>query len=171
MLQWGQGLEFLRKRQWDKAVDDIGLAIRVAPAFAKRLNRQLADAYRGRGLEHADYGEFKKALEALDEAVRLDKTAENYEARGHMHLKRAKWNDAVADFRDAMRLNPEHEYRLRRSLGMALCHRAIIHLQASRVAQAEADLASAKRLLGWIPESVYESARRAGLVEQVTQIW
>jgi tetratricopeptide (TPR) repeat protein len=148
----GRGLDELGKKDWDAAIDDLRQALQIGFGLdLRRLNRELADGYRGRGLELASYRVFDKALRDLSEAVDRDPAnAENYEARGLTYVKMAGWNEAIADLEQANRRDTEHAYRRRRSLGRAYYHRAMIHQEAGRLAEAQADFARAKRL-GWNP--------------------
>ena len=109
-----RGLKRLKKEQWAPALDDLLASAGHEPTLEKQLRPQIAEAYRGRGLDYARAGESAKALSDLNEAVRLDgRNAKNYEARGRTYYKAAKWDLALADLTKAASLDPEIEYQLR----------------------------------------------------------
>ncbi len=109
-----RGLKRLKKEQWAPALDDLLASAGHEPTLEKQLHPQIAEAYRGRGLDYARAGEAEKALSDLNEAVRLDgRNAKNYEARGQTYYKWAKWDLALADLTKAASLDPEIEYQLR----------------------------------------------------------
>jgi tetratricopeptide (TPR) repeat protein len=123
----GKGIIQLSAKRWDEALDSLGGAIRAEPKWAKPLSPQLADAYRGRGFDHENNNECAEAIRDLDEAVRWDPAnAQNYRVRGLTYYKMAKWDLASADLKRTIRLDPDLEYKLRRTLDEAERHGAVV---------------------------------------------
>lgn len=88
------------KRDYDRAIDDLDHAIRLAP--------DLAAAYGMRGAAHGARNEYDLALKDFDEAIRLDpKFAYNYTVRGEVHYLRGDYGLASKDFDLAVRLAPD----------------------------------------------------------------
>ncbi len=62
-----------------------------------------------RGLEIMDRGEYKRALRAFDWSIEADpQFAEAFNQRGITHYMLEQWHEALADCREAARLNPIH---------------------------------------------------------------
>jgi len=66
------------------------------------------------GRQKTARGEYQLALDAFTEVIRLDQTnADAYFGRGMAHYEIAyrtnDYHDAIADFREALRLNPDHQ--------------------------------------------------------------
>lgn len=66
-----------------------------------------AREYLESGRLHLLAGEFSEALEALDQAIRIDSTqAEAYLYRGSAHFNLRDVNDAISDYSKAIALSP-----------------------------------------------------------------
>ncbi len=99
-------------------------------------------------------GELDEALRWYDEAVKLKKSAFYHWTRGHLHRKRKDHEQALEDFREAVRLNPGFT-RYRNDLG-------VLYAAMGRRAEAEEEW---RRALELNPED--ELARKnLGFVEK-----
>jgi tetratricopeptide (TPR) repeat protein len=57
--------------------------------------------------ERIDKEQFEEALTMLDQALEMNKkSAKTYNARGYVHLRMRNYQSAIADFTEAIRLNP-----------------------------------------------------------------
>jgi protein O-mannosyl-transferase len=66
-----------------------------------------AVAYNNRGVAYSIHGKYDRAIEDLDQAIRLDpKYFEAYDNRGFAHLSRRDYDLAIEDHTEAIRLNP-----------------------------------------------------------------
>lgn len=101
--------------------------------------RELADIHVANARALRDRRELDKALASLDAAVRLAPTSAAYALRGTVHYDKGSADQAVADYSEAIRLDPQN--------GEAFNNRAWIHYRAGRTAEALADADVAVRLL------------------------
>jgi protein O-mannosyl-transferase len=140
-----RGLSFKALKQLDLAREDISMAIRLDPSFAKyyvnrgsvlgeagslepaledfsraiALDAGYADAYTGRGLVLVEQGRAGRALEDLDRAVRLDPTrVEAFLNRGVAHERMGRDDLAIDDYGRATELDP-YDYLAHVNRGMA----------------------------------------------------
>jgi len=125
-----RGEAYLGKRDYDRAIADYDQAIRLAPNNTADLNARC----RARAILNRD---LPKALADCDESLRL--RADNpraLDSRGLTDLRLARFDDAIADYAAALRLNPKSASSL---YGRALAKRA-----NGDIAGSTADHASAR---------------------------
>ena len=68
----------------------------------------LADEAFNRGVDYSDQGDYENAIEAYDEAIRLDpQDAYAYNNRGNAYKYLGKYERAIQDFDEAIRLAPD----------------------------------------------------------------
>jgi tetratricopeptide (TPR) repeat protein len=92
-----RGNAYVRKGDYDKAIDDYNEAIHLDPKYAR--------AYCNRGVAYDLKGEHENALADYSEAIRLAPDfAEAYFFRGSYYRKRGNYDNAVADYTQAIRL-------------------------------------------------------------------
>ena len=128
-----QGMVLLSSRKWQSAYDQLSEAIRLKPdatAYLGRCRAALgqenyqgavddctvaiqrlptsADAYHQRAQAYFFLEQYDKTVEDLNAAIRLGDSnlpvAHSLRGRAHSNLK--EWVDAIADFDEAIRLNP-----------------------------------------------------------------
>jgi tetratricopeptide (TPR) repeat protein len=134
----GRGLRHLRVKAWQEAIEGFDRAIQIDSDLYGELNQRLADAYRGLGLEHADFWRMEEAERQLNKAIEHDRwNAENYEALGRVYLKWSKWDKAAECLLKAVQLDPENFFWLRRKLSLAYFRWAIDEQRAGRADQAD----------------------------------
>lgn len=105
-----RGLAHLRKGRIDAAIEDFGEAIRLNPRYTNAfINRALAyqekaqwdfDAYLAEGVYE------ERAIQDLDEAIRLTPGPTAFRNRGFLNAKMQRYDRAIQDFDEAIRLDP-----------------------------------------------------------------
>jgi tetratricopeptide (TPR) repeat protein len=130
-----RGSAYMRKSDYDRAIQDYDDAIRLNPNDASayddrgnayfykgdydraiqnyddaiRLNPNDASAYTGRGGANFVKGERDRAIQDFNEAIRLNPNdAIAYSSRGVVYIDIGDHDRAVKDFNDAVRLNPKY---------------------------------------------------------------
>ncbi len=101
---------------------------------------ELADIHIQYGKALRERNELAKAVESFTAAIAAKPLAEAYSQRGTVYYDMSKWDRAIADYTDALRLNPKH--------GESFNNRAWTYYRTGRVAEALADADAAVRLLG-----------------------
>src|SRR5215469_15690580 len=92
------GQDFLRGKEYDKAIGALNEAIRLDPNFAA--------AYIRRGVAFAEQGNFGSAISDFNIAIRLDHNYTHaYYDRGIAFTKQGNFGSAISDFNDAIRLD------------------------------------------------------------------
>jgi tetratricopeptide (TPR) repeat protein len=180
-LYFERGLTCQGQGELDRAIADFGEAIRLRPEpqsyyargrayfLAARYQEAIADLTCAQafnppvvqqmlGDSYKETGDYDRAVAALSEAIRLDRTnADNYIARGFAYQFKAKPDKAIADHSAAIRLDPEsvvaHEAR------------AEAYLTAGQTELAERDQYSAQQLRG-----DNESAARHSIVPSAQRV-
>ncbi len=94
------GREWLRKKEYDKAIQEYSKVIALDPTSK--------EAYCNRGIARDFVGDHNGAINDFDEAIRLDpKEAEFYVKRGSSYLlNKEDYTAAIRDFDEAIRLKP-----------------------------------------------------------------
>ena len=70
----------------------------------------LSVIYNNRGTAYDDKGDYDRAIQDFNEAVRLDPNAESaYYGRGYAYKKKGDYDRAIQDFNEAIHLNPNFE--------------------------------------------------------------
>ncbi|HEX8499450.1 MAG TPA: TIR domain-containing protein [Pyrinomonadaceae bacterium] len=101
--------------------------------------RALADLFVKRGFESAKEGKLKRALEDLNQAIRLDgERADALFYRGRVQLSLSRFEEAVDDFSESLDLEP--------SLVVALCFRGRAYYELSELGEAAEDFSAALSL-------------------------
>ena len=107
---WAEGLIDCFKAQGAQEGGDPALAIEYYTrciAWGDQSPEDLAETYNNRGIAYVDQGEYQRAIQDYDEAVRLNPSyAHAYYNRGLAHLKRGNQDLAVRDYNQAVRLDP-----------------------------------------------------------------
>lgn len=84
-------------------------ALNVLPRNRARMIRGHAGAYEGLGQAYHRLGQDSAALEAYNQAMRIDPTDANAPAgRGDVLTGRQLYDEAIADYTEAIRLDPTH---------------------------------------------------------------
>ena len=161
-----RGNGYLRKAQYDRALQDFDQALRLDP--------KLALALLNRAAVHRAKAQFDSAIQDCDQAVAMyPKFAAAYFGRGASYQEKAAWDfdaylsqeqytdRAIADFSEAIRLDPNNAAALQR--------RANIYVDRRQYDRAIADYTEAIRLRpkdGWLFKSRAYASRFAGQYDQ-----
>lgn len=96
-----RGILALNSRNYQQAVANLSLAI--------RLNPVLAEAYHGMGVAYSELGNNQKAIQQYDLALKLNTNlTESYFSRGLSKYKLGNKEQAVEDWNRATQTNPNH---------------------------------------------------------------
>jgi tetratricopeptide (TPR) repeat protein len=100
---YDRGNAFHRKRQYDQAISDLDVALRLRPNFADALNN--------RGNNYYAKHQYARAIRDYDEALRLQPTyVLALSNRGSAYLAEGNARRALQDFDRAVRLDPHFLY-------------------------------------------------------------
>ena len=92
------------RRDYDRAIADYTLAIRLNPANS--------NAVRYRGNLYFDKGDYDLAIDDLTTAINLrpssEIAAQVYNTRGSAYFRKGDYDRALADYDQAIRLDPEY---------------------------------------------------------------
>jgi TonB family protein len=118
------------KKEYDSALSDLDEAIRLAPEKSLFFDVR-ASIYEEKGL-------LEKAIADLSSSIKLNETTYKYAHRGALYFKLDDLENALKDYAEAIRLEPENEnnYPMR----------AEIYRKLGKTAEAEADELKAKEL-------------------------
>lgn len=154
-----RGFSYYRNKDYDRAIADYSQAIRLDPANA--------GFYASRGGSYYEKKDHNRAIADHSQAIRLDPTrAGAYKGRGQSYHEKKDYDRAIADYEQAIRLAPG-DAGLKNAMcwtravagqdlsrALPYCNEAIalapreaayldsrglVHLKASRPAEAEAD--------------------------------
>ena len=131
-----------REQQWAWCRgEDPSLLIRACTALL-RPGRETPDgrarAFFNRGRAWSDQGQYDKAIQDFDQAIRLDPHyPDAFNNRGIARGGKGEREKAIQDFDEAIRLDPNH--------AIALHNRGIAFRVLGRMAEAEADFARARQ--------------------------
>ncbi len=102
-----EGAKKLYKKQYDAALEDFEIAIKLDP-----YNR---DVYQFRGEAHYQLDQFEASLDDFDQAIRIhDDVPELYYKRGLVYENMGYYNQASRDYRYSLTLNPQYSLAQRR---------------------------------------------------------
>ena len=97
-----RGKDLYAEGKLDEAIAEFDKAIAI--------DRNLAEAYRYRGIAYSMKGNSDRAMADFNEAIRLDPNyATAYVGRGFEYSNKGDHDRAIADFTQAIRLNPNHQ--------------------------------------------------------------
>ena len=103
-----QDYDQLSKRCYTESLADhviVGCSAVIARGLADRAD--LAAAFKNRGNAHDDKGDYARALEDYDEAVKINPLdADAFNSRGTTYTALARYERAILDFDEAIKLNP-----------------------------------------------------------------
>lgn len=119
----------------DKAV--AGCKLLLDSGIAK--GAELAEIHLANGKALRDRHELNKALEAFAASIALAPTAPAFSLRGTVHYDNSDWDKAIADYSEAIRLDPAN--------GEVFNNRAWTYYRAGRYPEALADADVAVRIL------------------------
>lgn len=95
-----RGGAYVRKRQYDLAIQDLDQAIQRDPNYAL--------AFHTRGTAYALKEQYDRAIRDFNQAIRLDPNfAASFYARGGAYNVQGQYDRAIQDFNQAIRLNPD----------------------------------------------------------------
>jgi tetratricopeptide (TPR) repeat protein len=133
-IHYGRAVAKANSGEREKAINDLGEAIRLDPTFvtalvgranlyakkhqldkamadctdAIRIEPKCAPAYECRAAVHNFRSDYDKAILDANEAVRLDPTvADAYLSRGLAYYEKDQWDKAISDLTSAVDLNPK----------------------------------------------------------------
>jgi tetratricopeptide (TPR) repeat protein len=95
-----RGTQLLKEGQYDRATADLEQAGKHNPGDARIFSRQGFAWYRQQ--------RWDKAVESYTAAINVDPNDRDYVSRGQSQLKLGKRKEAIADFSEAIRLNPQN---------------------------------------------------------------
>jgi tetratricopeptide (TPR) repeat protein len=95
-----RGGAYIRKGQYDRAIQDLDQAIRRDPNYAL--------AFQSRGTAYSLKGQYDRAIGDFNQAIRLDpNSAASFYARGGVYNVQGQYDRAIQDLDQAIRLNPD----------------------------------------------------------------
>jgi tetratricopeptide (TPR) repeat protein len=125
-----RGTEYLEQKAYQKALPDLERARQATPQDA-RIGSRLGAAWSG-------LKNYAKAVEALTAALDLEPNDLDYVSRGRARKELGQLDDAVADFTEAIRLNPNN--------AAAYASRGDLYMERDDVKHAIADFDQAIRI-------------------------
>jgi tetratricopeptide (TPR) repeat protein len=95
-----RGAAYIRKREYDRAVQDLDQAIQRDPNYAQ--------AFESRGTAYSLKGQNDRAIEDFSQSIHLDpKSAVSFYDRGGVYNVQGQHDRAIQDFDEAIRLKPD----------------------------------------------------------------
>ena len=82
----------------------------AAKGITMVVNRLLAQQWRNEGKTYYMHGHYDEALQAYEEALRLDANAELHRDKWHVLLKLQRYNEALETYNTAIELAPENAF-------------------------------------------------------------
>ncbi len=108
-LYYQRGIHFVKTDKPRDAEEDFKAALKISPSF-RAVSRELADLYNKSGIKSFNQQNFKEALEYFDKSIELEgNVAETLYNRGFTHYSLGYRQQAEADFKKALRLDPRSE--------------------------------------------------------------
>jgi tetratricopeptide (TPR) repeat protein len=96
----GRCVEWIKKQEIDKAIEDCSQAIRLKHDFAR--------AFSDRGGAYLFKEQYDRAIEDYDQAIRLDPDDANaFNNRGSVYSLKGQYDRGIEDYNQAIRLNPD----------------------------------------------------------------
>lgn len=135
-----QDYDQLFKRCFTESLPDH-VIVNCSAVIARRVadEQDLATAYKNRGNAYDDKGEYARALEDYDEAVKINpRDADAFNSRGTTYAALARHERAILDFDEAIKLNPNSP--------LAFSNRCFARGVLDQLEQALADCNEALRL-------------------------
>ena len=101
-----RGVHYLGLRQYDPAIADFDIVIRLQP--------QSALAFSNRSLSYQGKGDHARAISDMSVALALEPNAfaDRWYVRGDNHERRRQLSEALADYGVALKLDPKHQLSL-----------------------------------------------------------
>ena len=96
-----RGLAYISRGKYDLAIIDLDAAIKRDPKHV--------DAYNNRAWAYFQSGKASKGLPDAEMAVTLRRDAPALDTRGHIYEALGRKDDAIADYRDALSLDPHQD--------------------------------------------------------------
>ena len=94
-----RGDAYATKRDYDRAIQDYDLSIKLNPTFSKPFNN--------RGVAYQKKGDYDRAIKDFDEAIKLSPDyARAFANRAETNQRRHDYQSAVRDYDNAIRLDP-----------------------------------------------------------------
>lgn len=97
-----KALVYSQREQWIKESNECDKTIAINPDEATMFIHRSYANHR--------LGEFKKAIDDLNEAIKLEPTADNYAARADANLYVDNFDGAISDANQSLKLDPENSY-------------------------------------------------------------
>jgi len=95
----GRGVNYLRKRDYDRAIQDFDEVI--------RLNPKSSGAFTNRGASYLQKGDYERAIQDFDKAIQLNpRNKVVFSQRGDLFYREGDYERAIQDFSEYIRLNP-----------------------------------------------------------------
>jgi tetratricopeptide (TPR) repeat protein len=95
-----RGIAYAKAGQYELAIDDYNMAIRLNPHF---------DAYNNRGSAYAKTGEYQLAMGDYNKAIELNRDfTDAYSNRGTVYFILRQYQLCIEDFSHAIRLHPDN---------------------------------------------------------------
>ena len=97
---FNSGVDYGRKGEYDRAIQDFTKAIQINPKDA--------EAYNNRGFAYEKKGEYDRAIQDFDKAIQINpKHARAYNNRGFAYEKNGEYDKAIQDYDKAIQINPK----------------------------------------------------------------
>jgi len=140
-----RGIARFRKGDYDNALADYNVAIRLAPAYGP--------AYLNRGNLYSEKGELDRAIADFNTAIQISPVYDlAYNSRGFTYYRKHAFDAAIADFDKAISLKPDY--------GNAYWNRGRAYYAKNDIDRALADYAQAIR---YKPNSAEVYSERANV--------
>jgi tetratricopeptide (TPR) repeat protein len=109
-----------QERQWCESEEEVTVSQRIDGCSAvikagRDRSEKLAEAYSSRGLAYRVKGEYDRAIQDYNQALKLDaKFALAFNNRGVAHDKKGDYDRAIQDYEQSIKLKPSPEAHLNR---------------------------------------------------------
>jgi lipoprotein NlpI len=157
-VAWAQGSDDARKCLEEKNPDLTIHYCSRAIRSGQLSDLELANSFHGRGIAYGRIGDYDRAIQDFDQALRLNLNhADAFNNRGLAYQFKKDYDRAIQDYDQALRLNPNH--------ADAFTNRARARFYQGKFAEAGSDFAKAVGLAPSDPYTVlwlYLAEARAG---------
>src|SRR5215468_1457228 len=100
------------ERTWCEGEDAVSIDQRIEGCSAvikaaRDRSEKLAEAFNNRGIGYRFKGDYDRAIQDYDQAIKLKPSAEAYFNRGNAQLGKSHYDRAIDDYNQAIKLKPD----------------------------------------------------------------